>query len=166
MPSYCHGVSGGRASQAERMASANGVGWQEWAWRSKGAGVVGASEGGAVGEVPGRGVEGRPCRSMRLFSLSATGSSSQPGEEMGEGKLMPGPEWCSLCPLSVTVLPAQALRSHGDLGPQTQVCTLGSHLKMSGCACLFIYFFFVFLPVLGPLPRHMEFPRLGVESEL
>ena len=30
---------------------------------------------------------------------------------------------------------------------------------------LFIYFF-VFLPFLGPLPRHMEFPRLGVELEL
>ena len=26
--------------------------------------------------------------------------------------------------------------------------------------------FFVFLPFLGPLPRHMEVPRLGVESEL
>ena len=28
------------------------------------------------------------------------------------------------------------------------------------------FFFFVFLPFLGPLPRHMEVPRLGVESEL
>jgi len=27
-------------------------------------------------------------------------------------------------------------------------------------------FFFVFLPFLGLLPRHMEVPRLGVESEL
>ena len=27
-------------------------------------------------------------------------------------------------------------------------------------------FFFVFLPFLGPLPRHMEVPRLGVQSEL
>ena len=26
--------------------------------------------------------------------------------------------------------------------------------------------FFVFLPFLGPHPRHMEIPRLGVESEL
>ena len=26
--------------------------------------------------------------------------------------------------------------------------------------------FFVFLPFLGPLPQHMEVPRLGVESEL
>ena len=29
---------------------------------------------------------------------------------------------------------------------------------------LFIYLF-VFLPFLGPLPQHMEFPRLGVELE-
>ena len=27
-------------------------------------------------------------------------------------------------------------------------------------------FVFVFLPFLGPLPRHLEIPRLGVESEL
>ena len=30
----------------------------------------------------------------------------------------------------------------------------------------FFFLFFVFLPLLGPLPRHMEVPRLGVESEL
>ena len=29
-----------------------------------------------------------------------------------------------------------------------------------------IFFFFVFLPFLGPLQQHMEVPRLGVESEL
>ena len=29
-----------------------------------------------------------------------------------------------------------------------------------------VRFFFVFLPFLGPLPQHMEVPRLGVESEL
>ena len=28
------------------------------------------------------------------------------------------------------------------------------------------FFFFVFLPFLGPLPRHFEVPMLGVESEL
>ena len=28
------------------------------------------------------------------------------------------------------------------------------------------FFFFVFLLFLGPIPRHMEVPRLGVESEL
>ena len=28
-----------------------------------------------------------------------------------------------------------------------------------------VFFFFVFLPFLGPLPQHMEVPRLGVESE-
>ena len=31
---------------------------------------------------------------------------------------------------------------------------------------LFFFFFFVFLLFLGPLPQHMEVPRLGVESEL
>ena len=31
---------------------------------------------------------------------------------------------------------------------------------------LFIYLFIVFLPFLGLLQRHMEVPRLGVESEL
>ena len=30
----------------------------------------------------------------------------------------------------------------------------------------FIFIFFVFLPFLGPLPQHMEVPRLGVGSEL
>ena len=29
-----------------------------------------------------------------------------------------------------------------------------------------LFLFFVFLPLLGPFPRHMEVPRLGVESEL
>ena len=31
---------------------------------------------------------------------------------------------------------------------------------------IFIIIFFVFLLFLGPYPRHMEVPRLGVESEL
>ena len=31
---------------------------------------------------------------------------------------------------------------------------------------LFIYLFFVFLPFLGLLQRHMKVPRLGDESEL
>ena len=31
---------------------------------------------------------------------------------------------------------------------------------------LLLLFFFVFLPFLGPLPRDMEVPRLGVKSEL
>ena len=29
-----------------------------------------------------------------------------------------------------------------------------------------ILYSYVFLPFLGPLPRHMEVPRLGVQSEL
>ena len=31
---------------------------------------------------------------------------------------------------------------------------------------IYLFIYFVFLPILGLLPRHMEFPRLGVESEL
>ena len=31
---------------------------------------------------------------------------------------------------------------------------------------LFIFIFLVFLLFLGPLPRHVEIPRLGVQSEL
>ena len=31
---------------------------------------------------------------------------------------------------------------------------------------LYYYFFLSFLPFLGPLPRHMEVPRLGAELEL
>ena len=36
------------------------------------------------------------------------------------------------------------------------------------CIYLFIYYFFLFFffPFLGPLPWHMEVPRLGVETEL
>ena len=32
--------------------------------------------------------------------------------------------------------------------------------------CHFFFFFFVFLPFLGLFPRHLQVPRLGVESEL
>ena len=32
--------------------------------------------------------------------------------------------------------------------------------------CYFHFFFFFFLVFLGPHPRHMEVPRLGVKSEL
>ena len=34
------------------------------------------------------------------------------------------------------------------------------------CCCVVFFFFFVFLPFLGLLLRHMEVPRLGVESQL
>ena len=46
------------------------------------------------------------------------------------------------------------------------------HLPLASFSFFFFFFlfffffsFFVFLPFLGPLPRHMEVPRLGVESE-
>ena len=35
-----------------------------------------------------------------------------------------------------------------------------------GLHAAFFVFVFIFLPFLGPLPRHMEVPRLGVELEL
>ena len=58
-------------------------------------------------------------------------------------------------------LPVQVrLFPHGGL-PQP------SHTLPQPSAQLQIFFFFlVFLPFLGPHPRHMEVPRLGVESEL
>jgi len=41
------------------------------------------------------------------------------------------------------------------------------YIRAGGFVYLFIYLFmFVFLAFLGPLLRHMEVPRLGVESEL
>ena len=43
--------------------------------------------------------------------------------------------------------------------------TKGQKPTLSLMGHLFIYLF-VFLPFLGPVPRHMEVPRLGVESEL
>jgi len=38
-------------------------------------------------------------------------------------------------------------------------------LSLSVCVSLTVCFS-VFLPFLGPLPQHMEVPRLGVELEL
>ena len=40
--------------------------------------------------------------------------------------------------------------------------TSEKHLIYFKITCLFIYLFIVFLPFLGPLPRHMEVPKLGV----
>ena len=40
------------------------------------------------------------------------------------------------------------------------------HPKGGGGTCLVIFFFFFFFVFLGPHPRHMEVPRLGVELEL
>ena len=40
-------------------------------------------------------------------------------------------------------------------------------VNSSTYSCIYtFFFFFVFLPILGQLLRHMEVPRLGVESEL
>ena len=38
--------------------------------------------------------------------------------------------------------------------------------KAQSISFFFFVFVFVFLPFLGPFPRRMEVPRLGVESEL
>ena len=38
-------------------------------------------------------------------------------------------------------------------------------LSWTEAAFIYFLFIFVFLPFLGPLPRHTEVPRLGVESE-
>ena len=45
---------------------------------------------------------------------------------------------------------------------QTLSCLLPSNPGSSFSAFFFFFFFSVFLPFLGPLPRHMEVPRLGV----
>ena len=59
--------------------------------------------------------------------------------------------------------PEERLRSlDADLGSESSFST---YCAISGQR-LFFFFFFVFLPFLGQLPLHMEFPRLGVESEL
>ena len=42
---------------------------------------------------------------------------------------------------------------------------LNIHIDVSFLFFVF-WVFFVFLPFLGPLPRHMEVPRLEVQSEL
>ena len=42
---------------------------------------------------------------------------------------------------------------------------MGSLTFLIGALLLLLFFFF-FLPFLGPLPRHMEVSRPGVESEL
>ena len=42
-------------------------------------------------------------------------------------------------------------------------CTTINIIKFTA---LLVYLFFGFLPFLGPLPWHMEAPRLGVELEL
>ena len=48
------------------------------------------------------------------------------------------------------------------LSPGKMLC----EYKIKSFILFFGFFLFVFLPFLGPLLRHMEVPRLGVESEL
>ena len=49
--------------------------------------------------------------------------------------------------------------------PQRQAGSF-THCATAGNPILSFFLFLVFLPFLGPLPRHMEVPRLGHESEL
>ena len=49
----------------------------------------------------------------------------------------------------------------------SQVHTTEPQCELHALVFFFFFFFFlIFLPLLGPLPRHMEVPRLGVQSEL
>ena len=51
----------------------------------------------------------------------------------------------------------------GPQGSEVMITHLALSLPARTQLCPF---FSVFLPFLGPLPQHMEVPRLGVESEL
>ena len=53
----------------------------------------------------------------------------------------------------------------GKVPGQTQM-TNRSRSPVVPRADFFFFFFLVFLPFLGPLPKNVEVPRLGVESEL
>ena len=44
-------------------------------------------------------------------------------------------------------------------------CSFWEYVPLNS-SVFFFFFFLVFLAFLGPLPRHMDIPRLGVESEL
>ena len=57
---------------------------------------------------------------------------------------------------------------HGTGDPDWSLCILPTHYFYSYDWFFdFIYFFyFSFCYFFGPLPRHMEIPRLGVELEL
>ena len=47
-----------------------------------------------------------------------------------------------------------------------RILFVGSFVLTYFFVCVGVCFFFVFLPFLGPLPEHMEVPRLGVQTEL
>ena len=59
-----------------------------------------------------------------------------------------------------------SLERAGDCGPQILNCGLVSLGVSALGLAISTLFFFVFLPFLGLLPRHMEVPRPGVELEL
>ena len=56
-----------------------------------------------------------------------------------------------------------------NLSSTSLICSSASCILLlatSKKSVVFLFFVFVFLPFLGPLPQHMEVPRLGVKSEL
>ena len=61
----------------------------------------------------------------------------------------------------------QGLNPYHSSDPSHSSDSVGSltHCTTGEIPLFFIYLF-VFLPFLGPLPRHMEVPRLGVKLEL
>ena len=83
--------------------------------------------------------------------------------------------WLFFLLLALSPNCALAKHTHGFLLVQTwkpsrhiglPLPALHSPDEVLFCSFPFSFFFFVFLPFLGPLPRHMEGPRLGVKSEV
>ena len=64
--------------------------------------------------------------------------------------------------------PVPLVRSAGlKNAKQSAQCLAQRRQRILFCLVWFLCLFvFIFLPFLGPLLRHMEVPRLGVESEL
>ena len=70
--------------------------------------------------------------------------------------------------LPATATATQDLSCICNLHHSSQQCQIPNPLSEAGmelCAHL-MYYYYYFLVFLGPLPQHMEVPRLGVESEL
>ena len=79
--------------------------------------------------------------------------------------LQKGLRCCCLEPSLTPSLPGAGPVA-GSLGPWVELGGASGWEGVSALPPLYFYFFFVFLPFLGPLSRHMEVPRLGVKSEL
>ena len=90
------------------------------------------------------------------------------------GRLPPAPScsWCRalrLCSASAPRPgPATPLHAPFSLGFRCLALRVRGQLVWLKAKVVFyfIFYFLVFLPFLWPFPRHMEVPRLGIESEL